>query len=71
MFYCAQSLKRQVFFIEDCGAAAVAEPMDGELLCYDVYGKTKRPLNDIRYYYLPLPYDELQKNPNLKNNKGW
>ena len=31
----------------------------------------ERPLNDIRYYYLPLPYDELQKNPNLKNNKGW
>lgn len=53
MFYCAQSLKRQVFFIEDCGVAAVAEPMDGELLCYDVYGKAKRPLNDTLSALLP------------------
>lgn len=28
-------------------------------------------LNDVRYYYLPLPYEELLKNPNLKNNMGW
>lgn len=31
----------------------------------------ERPMNDIRYYYLPLPYNELKKNPNLKNNMGW
>ena len=38
---------------------------------FEVKQVEERPLNDIRYYYLPLPYDELQKNPNLKNNKGW
>lgn len=30
-----------------------------------------RQLNDVRYYYMPLPYLEVQKNPNLINNKGW
>ncbi len=53
MFYCAQSLRERIFFIEDCGVAAVAEPMDGELLCYDLYGKTKQPLNNILSALLP------------------
>lgn len=30
-----------------------------------------RPFSDVRYYYLPLPYDEIMKNPALKNNRGW
>jgi hypothetical protein len=30
-----------------------------------------RPYNDEKYYYSPLPYEEIVKNPNLKNNKGW
>lgn len=30
----------------------------------------KRNLNDARYYYLPLPYDEAVKS-HLKNNLGW
>ena len=38
---------------------------------FEVKTIEQRPLNDIRYYYLPLPYDEVQKNPNLKNNLGW
>ncbi len=31
----------------------------------------ERPFNDAKYYYTPLPYGELMKSPNLKNNKGW
>ena len=31
----------------------------------------QRPFNHIRYYYSPLPYEELIKFPNIKNNKGW
>ena len=31
----------------------------------------KRPFNDVKYYYSPLPYDECVKNPNLENNAGW
>lgn len=30
-----------------------------------------RNMNDIRYYYLPIPYGELLKNKNLVNNMGW
>ena len=38
---------------------------------FEVVPIETRPLNDIRYYYLPLPYEEMRKNPNLVNNKGW
>lgn len=31
----------------------------------------QRPFDHVRYYYLPLPYSEVMKNPNLKNNLGW
>ena len=30
-----------------------------------------RKMNDPKYYYLPIPYSEIAKNPNLKQNKGW
>lgn len=30
-----------------------------------------RRLNDQKYYYLPIPYNEIVKNPNLKQNRGW
>ncbi len=31
----------------------------------------KRALSDPRFYYAPLPLEELLKNPLLKDNKGW
>ncbi|WP_372772782.1 RagB/SusD family nutrient uptake outer membrane protein [Mangrovibacterium sp.] len=31
----------------------------------------KRSFDSDRYYYHPLPYDEMAKNPYLENNKGW
>lgn len=30
-----------------------------------------RNMNDIKYYYLPLPNNEILKNKNLVNNLGW
>jgi hypothetical protein len=30
-----------------------------------------RRFDGVRSYYMPLPYAELMKNPNLKNNMGW
>lgn len=30
-----------------------------------------RKFDDIRFYYAPLPYDEVVKNKNLINNLGW
>lgn len=38
---------------------------------YEVVTVETRPMNEIKYYYLPLPESELLKNPNLKNNMGW
>ena len=31
----------------------------------------KRPFNELKYYYTPLPYEECIKNPGLVNNYGW
>ena len=31
----------------------------------------ERMMGDPRYIYAPLPYQELIKNPNLRDNKGW
>ena len=40
-------------------------------MSYEIKEIEQRPLDALRYYYLPLPNDELLKNPNLKNNMGW
>ncbi|WP_175549936.1 RagB/SusD family nutrient uptake outer membrane protein [Mariniphaga anaerophila] len=39
---------------------------DGELIEIE-----KRQYNGEKYYYSPLPYAELIRNPHLKNNRGW
>ncbi|MCG1035814.1 RagB/SusD family nutrient uptake outer membrane protein [Polaribacter sargassicola] len=31
----------------------------------------ERVFNDVKYYYAPIPYDEMSKSPNLINNLGW
>lgn len=31
----------------------------------------KRLLDNVKYYYSPIPYDEIVKNPALAQNKGW
>jgi hypothetical protein len=38
---------------------------------YEVYTVETRPMNEVKYYFLPLPEAELQKSPELKNNMGW
>ncbi len=38
---------------------------------YEKKDVEKRMFNDIKYYYLPLPYDEISKSPGLINNMGW
>jgi len=40
-------------------------------LKYNVIEVEKRNMNEKRYYYLPLPYNEILKNPNMENNLGW
>ncbi|GIZ09713.1 RagB/SusD family nutrient uptake outer membrane protein [Flavobacterium sp. UMI-01] len=40
-------------------------------LTYNKIDVEARNLNDIKYYYAPLPYAELAKSPNLVNNIGW
>lgn len=48
---------------------SVTENSDG--LKYEYYDVERRKLDDIKYYYMPLPYDECVKNPDLVNNLGW
>lgn len=55
---------------ETITAMKVSRETDGSNT-FQVTSIEERPLSDIRYYYLPLPYTEMQKNPNLINNKGW
>ncbi|MDR1810509.1 MAG: RagB/SusD family nutrient uptake outer membrane protein [Prevotella sp.] len=40
-------------------------------LHYEVQEVEKRKMDEVKYYYLPVPYDERVKNPNLVNNLGW
>lgn len=48
----------------------VTRDADGEL-SYQEREVESRDMNDIKYYYLPLPNGELLKNKNLVNNLGW
>ena len=38
---------------------------------YSVVEVEPRKMGSIRYYYAPIPYDEIIKNPKLVNNIGW
>jgi hypothetical protein len=38
---------------------------------YRVTDVEQRPMNDLRYYYLPLPESELLKSASMVNNTGW
>lgn len=44
---------------------------EGGGYAYEEYLVETRPMNEIKYYYLPLPESELQKNSSMKNNMGW
>ena len=38
---------------------------------YQVIDVESRTMEEVRYYYLPLPYAQVKMNPNLINNLGW
>ncbi|RAV28097.1 RagB/SusD family nutrient uptake outer membrane protein [Sinomicrobium soli] len=38
---------------------------------YTVFEVEERKFSDIKYYYAPLPYEELVKSPKLIDNLGW
>lgn len=48
---------------------SVTDDSDG--FKYEYCEVEQRKLDDIKYYYMPLPYDECVKNPDLINNLGW
>ena len=43
---------------------------DGKVV-YEYAEVEERPFNDVRFYYMPLPYSELKKNSRMVNNMGW
>lgn len=46
--------------------------MAGETMSFDTSVEVeKRKFDDIKYYYAPIPYEEIVKNPELENNIGW
>lgn len=51
-----------------CGVSAVRT--DGKVV-YEYAEVEERPFNDVRFYYMPLPYSELKKNSRMVNNMGW
>jgi hypothetical protein len=45
---------------------------DGDgFLHYEEVIVEQRPMNETKYYFIPLPDSELMKNPSLVNNMGW
>ena len=45
---------------------------EGGTVTYTVRDVEKRELSDLKYYYLPVPYNEIMKNPEgMINNIGW
>ncbi|WP_372756121.1 RagB/SusD family nutrient uptake outer membrane protein [Mariniflexile sp.] len=48
----------------------ITKNTDGSLNFVEV-DVEERKFNSLKYYYAPLPYDELSKSPNLINNLGW
>lgn len=55
---------------EDIRGVKIERNADGELS----FGETlveQRNFDAIKYYYNPIPYDEMSKSPQLINNLGW
>jgi len=52
-----------------CGISVTRD--ENGVLHYEVQEVEKRKMDDIKFYYLPVPYEERIKNPNLINNLGW
>jgi hypothetical protein len=44
---------------------------EDETLSFEPFVVEERNMSDIRYYYLPLPYQEVVKSPGLVQNMGW
>ncbi|WP_162633319.1 RagB/SusD family nutrient uptake outer membrane protein [Echinicola strongylocentroti] len=40
-------------------------------LSFEEFTVEERKFDDVKYYYHPLPYDELVKSPQMIDNKGW
>lgn len=40
-------------------------------LSYEIIPVEPRTMNALKYYYLPIPYNEIVKSQNLQNNLGW
>src|SRR5690606_19928434 len=40
-------------------------------LSYETVTVEPRKMDEVKYYYLPIPYNEIMKSQNLQNNLGW
>ena len=44
---------------------------NGASLEYSYPELEKRPFDNVRYYYMPIPYSAIKKKPAIVNNMGW
>ena len=65
-------LRRRLLPLDETVNGVVVEKGNGGTLSYSYREVEKRDMKDVRYYYLPVPYNEILKNPeNMVNNIGY
>ena len=64
-------LRRNVLPLSETVKGVKITKNTDDTFTYNEIDVEARSFNDIKYYYAPLPYNELAKSPNLVNNKGW
>ncbi|MEI6865038.1 RagB/SusD family nutrient uptake outer membrane protein [Flavicella sp.] len=64
-------LRRCLLPLEETVTGVKITKNDDDTLSYEEVDVEERKYGGIKYYYAPLPYDELTKSPNLINNLGW
>jgi hypothetical protein len=70
-------MRRWLIDLDETVTGCTIELSDDDLTYYgtdpdgDNVEVEERPFGDEKYYYAPIPNDELLKSPNMKQNKGW
>ncbi|MCM1176517.1 MAG: RagB/SusD family nutrient uptake outer membrane protein [Clostridium sp.] len=64
-------LRRRLLPLSGSVMGIVAEKDDDGNVVWSTREVEKREFNALRYYYLPVPYDECRKNPGMVNNMDY
>ena len=64
-------MRRWVLPLNESIKGVVVERDEANVLSYSVREVEQRLMNDVKHYYIPLPYGEILRNKNIVNNLGW